>query len=93
MYSLLIQCWAGSDVWNKHCLILCCADEPSRFPWLGDVSDQTISQLLVLAKLAYEGINENRLIFQEPSGTMESLGRVHSSVVCTYIPSLHYMSA
>eukprot|EP00731_Ephydatia_muelleri_P002898 Em0001g2898a len=49
-------------------------DNPSRFPWLGDVSDQTIPQLLVLAKLAYDGTNEDQLIFHGPSGTMETLG-------------------
>eukprot|EP00731_Ephydatia_muelleri_P002943 Em0001g2943a len=49
-------------------------NKPSTFPWLGDVSDQTIPQLLVLAKLAYDGTNEDQLIFHGPSGTMETLG-------------------
>eukprot|EP00731_Ephydatia_muelleri_P002940 Em0001g2940a len=49
-------------------------NNPSTFPWLGDVSDQTIPQLLVLAKLAYDGTNEDQLIFHGPSGTMEALG-------------------
>ncbi|KAL5517569.1 hypothetical protein EMCRGX_G003135 [Ephydatia muelleri] len=49
-------------------------NNPSRFPWLGNVSDQTIPQLLVLAKLAYDGTNEDRLIFHGLTGTMETLG-------------------
>ena len=50
-----------------------CADKPSRFPWLGDVLDQTISRLMELAKLAYDGTNKDQLIFQWTSG-METLG-------------------
>ena len=62
------------------------ADKPSRIPWLRDVSDQIIPQLLVLAKLAYDGTNEDQLIFHGPSGTMETLGtcRAYSCVVCTH---------
>ena len=38
-------------------------DQSSRFPWLSGVSDETISQLLVLAKMAYDGTKLDRLIF------------------------------
>ena len=53
--------------------------DPSTLLWLGDVSGETISQLLVLAKLAYDGTKEDRLIFYEQSGTFQTLGRVWSS--------------
>ena len=33
-------------------------DKQSRFLWLPNVSNDTISQLLVLAKLAYDGTKE-----------------------------------
>eukprot|EP00731_Ephydatia_muelleri_P002935 Em0001g2935a len=59
---------------KKHKRTSTIPNKPSTFPWLGDVSDQTIPQLLVLAKLAYDGTNEDQLIFHGPSGTMEALG-------------------
>eukprot|EP00731_Ephydatia_muelleri_P002875 Em0001g2875a len=59
---------------KKHKRTSSIPNKPSTFPWLGDVSDQTIPQLLVLAKLAYDGTNEDQLIFHGPSGTMETLG-------------------
>ena len=51
-------------------------DKPSRFPWLRDVSEETISQLLVLAKLAFDGTKEDQLIFHGRDGALETLGRV-----------------
>eukprot|EP00731_Ephydatia_muelleri_P027446 Em0019g319a len=62
-------------------------NQPSRFPWLGDVSEQAISQLLVLAKLAYDGTNEDQLIFHKPSGTLETLGLLHE------VPELYLESS
>eukprot|EP00731_Ephydatia_muelleri_P007421 Em0003g1669a len=56
-------------------------DKPSRYPWLGDASYEIISQLLVLAKLAYDGTKEDQLIFHGFSGALETLG-VHGSLVC-----------
>ena len=50
---------------------------PSRYPWLGDMAGETISQLLVLAKLAYDGTKEDRLIFHGIGGALETLGRDH----------------
>ena len=50
-------------------------DKPSRYPWLGDVSDEFISQLLGLAKLAFDGTKEDQLIFHGFSGALETLGR------------------
>ena len=50
-------------------------DKPSRYPWLGDASYEIISQLLVLAKLAYDGTKEDQLIFHGFSGALETLGR------------------
>ena len=49
-------------------------DKLSGFPWLAGLSDGTVSQLLVLAKLAYDGTNDDRLIFNDLGGTMETLG-------------------
>ena len=40
-------------------------DQSSRFPWLSGVTDETISQLLVLAKIAYDGTKQGRLIFHD----------------------------
>ena len=63
-------------------------DKPSRYPWLGDVSEETISQLLVLAKLAYDGTKEDRLIFHGIGGALETLGRkgcgLFVSIVTTF---------
>ena len=60
-------------------------DKPSRYPWLGDVSEETISQLLVLAKLAYDGTKEDQLIFHGIGGALETLGRDHKVwPVCFY---------
>ena len=52
----------------------------SCFAWLGGVSDETISQLLVLAKLAYDGTKQDQLIFHDlgAGGPLKTLGRVHS---------------
>ena len=54
--------------------ILFSTDQSSRFPWLSGVSDETISQLLVLAKIAYGGTKQDRLIFYD-LGADSSLGR------------------
>ena len=53
-------------------------DQSSRFPWLSCVSDETMSQLLVLAKIAYDGIKQDRLIFHDlcVDSTLKELGRV-----------------
>ena len=53
-------------------------DQSSRFPWLLGVSDETISQLLVLAKIAYDGTKQDRLIFHDlgADSPLMTLGRV-----------------
>ena len=53
-------------------LLLNLLDNP---PWLSDVSEQTISQLMILAKLAYDGTKEDQLIFYEQNGILETLGK------------------
>ena len=55
-------------------------DQSSRFPWLSGVSDETISQLLVLAKQAYDGTKQDQLIFHELGDgvSLKTLGRVLS---------------
>ena len=40
------------------------------------MSEETISQLLVLAKLAFDGTKEDQLIFHGRDGALETLGRV-----------------
>ena len=49
-------------------------DQSSRFPWLSGVSDETKSQLMVLAKIAYDGTKQDRLIFHD-LGVHSTLGR------------------
>ena len=66
--------------------------KPSRFPWLRDVSEKTISQLLVLAKLAYDGTKEDELIFHGRDGALTTLGRVYGLFSLQYYIGL-YMSA
>ena len=52
------------------------------------MSEETISQLLVLAKLAYDGTKEDQLIFHEIGGALETLGRkgcgLFVSIVTTF---------
>ena len=52
-------------------------DQSSRFPWLSGVSDETISQLLVLAKIAYDGTKQDQLIFHDlgADSPLKTLGR------------------
>ena len=70
----------------------------SRFTWLNDVSDETISQLLVLAKLAYDGTKQDQLIFHDlgAGGPLKTLGRVHSGcglcVWCTLYVHVWYIN-
>ncbi|KAL5503432.1 hypothetical protein EMCRGX_G010383 [Ephydatia muelleri] len=56
-------------------------DKPSRYPWLGDASYEIISQLLVLAKLAYDGTKEDQLIFHGFSGALETLDPFYCYVI------------
>ena len=56
-------------------LLLNLLDNPPVFSWLSDVSEQTISQLMILAKLAYDGTKEDQLIFYEQNGLLETLGK------------------
>ena len=52
-------------------------DQSSKFPWLSGVSDETISQLLVLAKMAYDGTKQDQLIFHNlgAKSPLKTLGR------------------
>ena len=54
-------------------------DQSSRFPWLSGVSDETSTQLLVLAKIAYDGTKQDRLIFHDlgADSPLKTLGRAH----------------
>ena len=56
-------------------LLLNLLDNPPVFSWLPDVSEQRISQLMIVAKLAYDGTKEDQLIFYEQNGILETLGK------------------
>ena len=55
-------------------------NQSSRFPWLSGVSDKAIFQLLVLAKMAYDGTKLDRLIFHDlgADSPLKTLGRALS---------------
>ena len=64
-------------------------DNSSRFPWLHNVSNETISKLPALAKLAFDGTKEGELIFHGRDDALETLGKVYGLFSLQYYIDLH----
>ena len=60
--------------------LICIADDnltANCTTWLHNVSNETISKLLELAKLAFDGTNKDELIFHGRVRALETLGKVY----------------